>query len=124
MKIYRTKFEHIIIIFEYNDDNRKIALNYCFENGYDVTSQGFKGIFYGKRDSTKYIIKAQKKIRNKDKKGGLIKGKGIPMLLIRDDSMLPKDAIEKYEKYLIHMLNETGSIKNGRLPPLHTKTDK
>ncbi len=63
MKIYRTKFEHITIVFEFNDENRKSACNYCLENGYDMISQGFKGIFGGAKDHNVYVIKAQKKIR-------------------------------------------------------------
>jgi len=42
----------------------------------------------------------------KYKKGGLIKGKGNVKVLASGDSMLPKDAVEKYKQYLIYMLNE------------------
>lgn len=61
----------------------------------------------------------------KGKKGGLIKqGDMTKLPMLSGDSMLPKDAIEKYRKCLIHMLNKKGSIKNERLPTLHPKTNK
>jgi len=123
MKIYRTKFEHITIVFDHNEENNKTARNYCVENGYDMISQGFKGTFGGCKDHNVYIIKAQRKTRDKNQKGDLIKEKDIVKVPASGDSMLPKDAVEKYEKYLIHMLNEKGSV-NGKLPPLHTRADK
>ncbi len=50
------------------------------------------------------------KIKNKGKKGGLIKGGGI--ILTLGHSTVPKDILKKYGKNLIQTLNEKGSIKN------------